>query len=73
MLQLETYPVTSDMVAMVLQENRDKIDEAKYELGGITKKIDALTGDVRDLKAVHRQHTGILLKILTLSFKEGEM
>ena len=43
---------------MVLQENRDKIDEAKDELGGITKKIDALTGDVRDLKTTHRENTG---------------
>ena len=46
------------MVAVVLHENRDNIGEARVELGGLTKKIDALVGDVKYLKAAQRENTG---------------
>ena len=46
------------MVAVVLHENRDQIGEARIELGGLTKKMDALAGDVKDLKAAQRENTG---------------
>ena len=43
--------MTSEMVAAVLHENR-------IELGRLMEKIDALAGDVKDLKAPQRENTG---------------